>query len=101
MVVDPFTLAILAKILFTGAVVVLTYLSVTAVRNWFREQRTERHIAGAAVLMKEKLANGNYRVCAGLFKDGEFGATNVWESKSLDPKLAGLRDGDVIVDPQS
>jgi hypothetical protein len=74
-------------LLFGGlAAAALVTLTIAAVRDWFAAQRTPA--SGCGELVRERLANGNYRVVGGVFdRRGIRTASASWEAQSLDGEL--------------
>jgi len=61
-------------------------LALAVVFDWFEENRTPTTSHGE--LIKEKLANGDYRVVAGVFdRRGVRTAAQAWETDELDDDL--------------
>lgn len=74
---------ILLGLAIFGAAAAITW---AALNGWIAAQKTPS--ASHAVLVKEHLESGNYRVVAGVFNHGgSRTAHRVWEGKTLDGEL--------------
>ncbi len=69
-------------------------LTLSVVLDWFKGNKTSTSAYGT--LIKERLANGNYKVVGGIFNAyGTRTATREWETSELDDELkAYFRSGD-------
>ncbi|HYO71812.1 MAG TPA: hypothetical protein VEU33_37620 [Archangium sp.] len=64
----------------------LAGLTLATVLNWFDSNKSASSVYGK--LIKERLANGNYRVVGGVFNTkGHCTDTQVWEATELDDDL--------------
>ncbi len=74
--------------LILGAVAGLFIITLTwtAISEWFAQNKTVNSTYGQ--LIKKKLANGNYKVIAGIFnKSGTRTAIQAWETDELDEQV--------------
>ncbi|NMG17941.1 hypothetical protein [Brasilonema bromeliae] len=83
---DPLTISLAIAALAVASVV--TYLTVTVIRNYLRERRTNQNVNAKPALMVDRLNNGDYSVVTGFF-DGNTKVldSKVWNAQKLDEDL--------------
>lgn len=82
-------LTLLAAVAIAAFLVMLT---LAAVKKWFRQNNGIRNKIQVNVVLKQKLASGNYKTVAGVFDTAaeRIVTANAWESEKLDEDLKKL-----------
>ncbi len=90
---EPFTMMFLyvgyrlAKVMFENidSIVETAQLAWNTVKSWLSARFTGEHDIGN--LVKERMANGSFRVVAGVFNSGTMRERTAWECKDMDTDL--------------
>ncbi len=81
----PFPLLILLVGAVVGGAILIAVLEWTRVEGWIRAHQIPN---GFGEVMQERLANGRYRVVAGVFtRSGTRRGKTIWEAGELDSEL--------------
>ncbi|MBR8840779.1 MAG: hypothetical protein DSM106950_44140 [Stigonema ocellatum SAG 48.90 = DSM 106950] len=89
---DPVTIPLIIQLFTVVAAVtvsiVVTYLTVTVIRDYLRERRTNQNVNAKSAVMVDKFKNGDYSVMTGFFDgNAKLVDSKVWNAKELDEDL--------------
>lgn len=96
---DPITIGLIMQAFAAATVVAaVVYLSAKVVRDYIRERRTKQSVNAKAIVMVEKINNGDFSVVTG-FLDGNTKITDskVWRAKTLDEDLQKFPVGQPVM----
>lgn len=82
---------------FVGALVIIAFLALKKLLNWIREKGQVANKDEVAFILKEKLANGHYKVVEGIFNQKKENITEAeqFEAEEIDSDLK-IQDNLVI-----